>query len=286
MIIVRTIAELRHAVDGARVRGSPVSLVPTMGAFHEGHLSLMRRAVDEGGLTVVSLFVNPAQFNDPSDLERYPRDEARDARMAEEAGVDVLFAPPVSQVYPPGFSSSVEVRGVSAPLEGAVRGVEHFRGVATVVTKLFNMVQPDVAFFGQKDAQQALLIRRLVRDLDMPIRVEVCPTVREGDGLAMSSRNVLLAPADRERAPALHRALVAVERAIAAGTHAPDEALAAGSRVLAEAGIVPEYFAAVSTDTLTPVRRITGETLVAVAARFGAIRLIDNVLVRPAERRA
>jgi pantoate--beta-alanine ligase len=286
VIIVRTIAELRDAVDGARVRGVPVSLVPTMGAFHEGHLSLIRRATEEGGLTVVSLFVNPAQFNDPSDLERYPRDEARDARMAGDAGADILFAPPVSQVYPPGFSSSVEVRGVSAPLEGVVRGVEHFRGVATVVTKLFNMVRPDVAFFGQKDAQQALLIRRLVRDLDMPIRVEVCPTVREGDGLAMSSRNVLLTPADRERAPALHRALVAVERAVAAGVHGPDEALAAGAGVLTEAGIVPEYFAAVSTETLAPVRRITGETLVAIAARFGAIRLIDNVLVRPTERRA
>jgi pantoate--beta-alanine ligase len=245
----------------------------------------MRRASEEGGVTVVSLFVNPAQFSDPSDLERYPRDEARDGRMAEDAGADILFAPPVSQVYPPGFSSSVEVRGVSAPLEGAVRGVEHFRGVATVVTKLFNMVQPDVAFFGQKDAQQALLIRRLVRDLDMPVRVEVCPTVREGDGLAMSSRNVLLAPSDRERAPALHRALVAVERAVAAGARDPDEALAAGARVLAEVGIVPEYFAAVSTDTLAPVRRITGETLVAVAARFGAVRLIDNVLVQPTERR-
>jgi pantoate--beta-alanine ligase len=285
VIIVRTVAELRDAVDGARARGTPVSLVPTMGAFHEGHLSLVRRATEEGGLTVVSLFVNPAQFNDPSDLERYPRDEARDARMAEEAGADILFAPPVSEVYPPGFSSSVEVRGVSAPLEGAVRGVEHFRGVATVVTKLFNMVQPDVAFFGQKDAQQAMLIQRLVRDLDMRIRVEVCPTVREGDGLAMSSRNVLLAPSDRERAPTLHRALVAVERAVAAGAHDPDEALAAGSRVLAEAGIVPEYFAAVSTTTLAPVRRITGETLVAIAARFGAVRLIDNALVRPAERR-
>jgi pantoate--beta-alanine ligase len=285
MIIVRTVAELRDAVSGARVRGTPVSLVPTMGAFHEGHLSLMRRAGEEGGLTVVSLFVNPAQFNDPTDLERYPRDEVRDARMAEDAGADILFAPPVSQVYPPGFSSSVEVRGVSAPLEGAVRGVEHFRGVATVVTKLFNMVQPDVAFFGQKDAQQALLVRRLVRDLDMPVRVEVCPTVREGDGLAMSSRNVLLAPADRERAPALYRALVAVERAVAGGVHDPEGALAAGMRVLTDVRIVPEYFAAVSIDTLAPVRRITGETLVAVAAPFGAVRLIDNVIVRPTERR-
>jgi pantoate--beta-alanine ligase len=286
MIVVRTIDELREAVRRARARGAPVGLVPTMGAFHEGHLSLMRRASEEAGLTVVSLFVNPAQFNDPSDLERYPRDEARDTRLAESAGADLLFAPPVSQVYPPGFSSAVEVRGVSAPLEGVVRGVEHFRGVATVVTKLFNMVQPDVAFFGQKDAQQALLIRRLVRDLDLPVRVEVCPTVREGDGLAMSSRNVLLAPADRERAPTLYRALVAVERAVAAGTHDPDAALAAGARVLREAGIEPEYFAAVSTDTLAPVRRITGETLVAVAARFGTVRLIDNVLVHPAGREA
>jgi pantoate--beta-alanine ligase len=283
MIVVRTIADLREAVARARAQGAQVNLVPTMGAFHEGHLSLMRRASAEGGLTVVSLFVNPAQFNDPSDLERYPRDEPRDARMAESAGVDLLFAPPVSQVYPPGFSSGVEVRGVSAPLEGVVRGVEHFRGVATIVTKLFNMVQPDVALFGQKDAQQALLIRRLVRDLDMPIRVEVCATVREGDGLAMSSRNVLLTPADRERAPVLYRALTAVERAVAAGAYDPDEALAAGTRVLGAAGIEPEYFAAVSADTLAPVRRITGETLVAIAARFGAVRLIDNVLVQPAE---
>jgi pantoate--beta-alanine ligase len=281
MILIRTIAELREAVATARAIHQSVSLVPTMGAFHDGHLTLMRRAGEEGGLTVVSLFVNPAQFNDPADLERYPRDEVRDAELARGAGVDVLFAPPVSQVYPPGFSSAVEVRGVSAPLEGVVRGVEHFRGVATVVTKLFNMVQPDVAFFGQKDAQQALLIRRMVRDLDMPIRVEVCPTVRESDGLAMSSRNVLLEPEDRRRAPALYRALAAVEARVAAGEHDPVEALAAGSKILGDAGIEPEYFAAVSTDTLTPVRRITGETLIALAARLGQVRLIDNVLTAP-----
>jgi pantoate--beta-alanine ligase len=281
MIILRTVAELRDAVASARAGRQPVSLVPTMGAFHDGHLALMRRAAEEGGLTVVSLFVNPAQFNDPADLERYPRDEGRDAELARGAGVDVLFAPPVSQVYPPGFSSTVEVRGVSAPLEGAVRGVEHFRGVATVVTKLFNMAQPDVAFFGQKDAQQALLIRRMVRDLDLPIRVEVCATVREPDGLAMSSRNVLLTPEDRRRAPALYRALATVEARVTAGAHDPVEALAAGSRVLGDAGIEPEYFAAVSTDTLAPVRRITGDTLVALAARFGQVRLIDNILVAP-----
>ena len=285
MIIHRTVADLRESVRAARAEGRRISLVPTMGAFHDGHLSLMRRAREEGGLSVVSLFVNPAQFNDPSDLERYPRDEARDAALAESAGTDVLFAPTVREVYPPGFSSTVEVRGISAPLEGEVRGVEHFRGVATVVTKLFNMVQPDVAFFGQKDAQQALLIRRMVRDLDMSVRVEVCPTVREADGLAMSSRNVLLTPADRARAPGLHRALAAVERSVAAGTEDPAVALAVGATILDEAGIEPEYFAAVAADTLTPVRRITGETLIALAARFGDVRLIDNVIVRPSVRR-
>lgn len=284
MIVVCTVAELRAAVASARRRTRPVSLVPTMGAFHAGHQSLMRRAHADGGFTVVSLFVNPAQFNDPADLGRYPRDERRDAELALAAGCELLFAPAVSEVYPPGFSSAVEVRGVSAPLEGEVRGVEHFRGVATVVTKLFNMTQPDIAYFGQKDAQQALLIRRMVRDLDIPIRIEVCATVREEDGLAMSSRNVLLTPADRQRAPALYRALAAVEERVSSGIRDPGEALAAGARILADAEIETEYFAAVATDTLTPVRRITGETLIAIAARFGKIRLIDNVIVTPTER--
>jgi pantoate--beta-alanine ligase len=286
MIVARTVAEVREAVRTARRAGDTVSLVPTMGALHEGHLSLIRRARREGGLVVVSLFVNPAQFNDPADLERYPRDEARDSELAAAAGASLLFAPPVSQVYPPGFSSSVEVRGVSAPLEGTVRGVDHFRGVATVVTKLFNMVQPDVAYFGQKDAQQSLLVRRMVRDLDMPIRIEVCPTVREADGLAMSSRNVLLTPADRLRAPALYHALDAVQQAVTDGEHDPVRALAAGTAILDEVRIVPEYFVAVSAETLAPVRRIAGETLIALAARFGEVRLIDNVLVRPPTRGA
>ena len=284
MIVVRTVADVREAVRGARRAGERVGLVPTMGALHEGHLSLIRRARQDGGFVVVSLFVNPAQFNDPHDLERYPRDEARDSELAAAAGATVLFAPPVSQVYPPGFSSSVEVRGVSAPLEGMVRGVDHFRGVATVVTKLFNMVQPDAAYFGQKDAQQSLLVRRMVRDLDLPIGIEVCPTVREADGLAMSSRNVLLTPADRLRAPSLYHALDAVQRAVANGEHDPVRALAAGTAILNEVRIEPEYFTAVSAETLAPVRRITDETLIALAARFGEVRLIDNVLVRPPAR--
>lgn len=281
MRVLRTVSTLREAVAAARARGDRVGLVPTMGAFHEGHRSLMRRARERCGFVVVSLFVNPTQFNERSDLDRYPRNEAGDAAMAESAGVDVLFAPPVAEVYPSGFSTMVEVAGVSEPLEGAMRGPAHFRGVATVVAKLFNMSQPDDAFFGQKDAQQALLIRRMALDLDFPVQVEVCPTVREADGLALSSRNALLDAESRRRAPALSRALSAVERAVTDGEHDAERALAAGAAILAAAGIVPEYFAAVSADTLAPVSAMTDDTLVALAARLGSVRLIDNVIIGP-----
>jgi pantoate--beta-alanine ligase len=246
----------------------------------------MRRARERCGFVVVSLFVNPTQFNDPADLARYPRDEARDAELAASAGAHALFAPSVNEVYPRGFSTTVEVRELSVPLEGAVRGAEHFRGVATVVTKLFNMAQADEAYFGQKDAQQALIIRRMARDLHVPVQIEVCPTVREADGLAMSSRNVLLEPADRARAPALSRALVAVADAVARGERTSTRALAAGAAVLREAGIEPEYFSAVSGDTLEPVTTIESETLIVLAARLGRVRLIDNVIVSPAGTRA
>ena len=281
MKIIRTVSALRQEVALARMGGSRIGLVPTMGAFHEGHLSLMRRARERCGLVVVSLFVNPTQFNERSDLERYPRDEQRDAAMAGSAGVDILFAPGVEEVYPYGFATTVEVSGVSEPLEGEMRGTSHFRGVATVVAKLFNMVQPDDAFFGQKDAQQALLIRRMARDLDFPVYVEVCPTVREADGLAMSSRNALLDPASRQRATALSRALFAIERAVANGERDADRALGAGREILAAEGIEPEYLAAVAADTLAPVKTITAETLIPIAARLGSVRLIDNVTVRP-----
>jgi pantoate--beta-alanine ligase len=279
--IVRTVAEVRDAVRAARTSGTRIGLVPTMGAFHDGHLALMRRAREQSGFVVVSLFVNPTQFNDPADLSRYPRDEARDADLARTAGVDVMFAPPVDEVYPDGFATSVQVARLSDPLEGTMRGPGHFRGVATVVTKLLNMVQPDDAYFGQKDAQQALIIRRLVRDLDIPTHIEICPTVREPDGLAMSSRNVRLDETARRRAPAIARALRAVEAAVAEGGHDAAAALAAGEAILAEAGIVPEYFAAVSANTLEPIARITDQTLVAIAANVGGVRLIDNVLVHP-----
>ena len=212
-----------------------------MGAFHEGHLSLMRQARRDCDVVVVSLFVNPAQFNDPADLERYPRDTERDEALAAELGVDHLFAPPVEEVYPPGFATTVSVAGLTETLEGAHRGRAHFDGVTTVVAKLFNMVGPDVAYFGQKDAQQALIIRRLVRDLDMPVRIEVCPTVREPDGLAISSRNVQLSPDDRDRATALHRALAAAQDAVSAGER---DAAVLRARALAElagADIEPDY---------------------------------------------
>lgn len=281
MKIVRTVSELRQEVAMARMGGSRIGLVPTMGAFHEGHLSLMRRARERCGFVVVSLFVNPTQFNERSDLDRYPRDEGRDAAMAEAEGVDILFAPPVDEVYGDGFATTVEVAGVSEPLEGAMRGTAHFRGVATVVAKLFNMAQPDDAFFGQKDAQQALLIRRMARDLDFPVYVEVCPTVREADGLAMSSRNALLDPVSRQRATALSRALFAIERAVANGERDAERALGIGREILAAEGIEPEYLAAVSTETLEPAKVISGEVLIPLAARVGSVRLIDNVTVRP-----
>jgi len=276
--IVRTVAELRALLEPERRAGRRIGLVPTMGAFHDGHRSLMARAAETCDLVVVSLFVNPTQFGPSEDLAAYPRDEARDAAIAAAAGVEILFAPAVEEVYPDGFATTVSVGRLTEGLEGAHRP-GHFDGVATVVAKLFNMVQPAVAFFGQKDAQQALVIRRMARDLDLPVRIEVCPTVREPDGLAMSSRNAYLGAEDRARAVGLSRALDAAARAIGDGERDPARVAAAGRAVLAEHGIEPEYFALVSERTLAPLERIDGEALIAVAARVGAARLIDNILV-------
>jgi pantoate--beta-alanine ligase len=276
MRVARTVEEVRAAVGEAP---GPVGLVPTMGALHAGHLALVERAASETAFVVVSLFVNPAQFDEQSDLDAYPRDEQRDAELAGRAGADLLFAPPVEVVYPPGFSTTVRVAEVSEPMEGVHRGVAHFEGVATVVTKLLNMVGPDVAYFGQKDAQQLVVIRRLVRDLDIPVRIEAVPTVREPDGLALSSRNVHLDGDDRERAVALHRALRAAESAIGAGER---DARAIRERALAamnDFGVEPEYLELVSPESLDPVTTVNGRVLVAVAARVGGTRLIDNALI-------
>ena len=279
MRIIREIAELRGTLDGRRREGARIGLVPTMGYFHEGHLSLMRRARVDCEVTVVSLFVNPTQFNDTADLEAYPRDEARDAAIAQSAGVDVLFAPNATEMYEHGASTSVVVGGVSESLEGASRGPGHFRGVATVVAKLFNIVQPSVAYFGQKDAQQALVVRRMARDLDFPVRIEVCPTVREPDGLAMSSRNVRLPPPARAQALALRRGLDAAVAAVAGGERDGARVEARARQAMQALGVEPEYFAVVSAETLSPVRSLAGEILLAVAARVGGVRLIDNEII-------
>jgi pantoate--beta-alanine ligase len=252
-----------------------------MGAFHAGHHSLMRTARAEQDEVVVSLFVNPAQFDDPSDLRAYPRDEARDAELAAAEGVDLLFAPATDEVYPEGFATTVSVAGVTEVLEGdpASRGPGHFAGVATVVAKLLNMVQPDVAYFGQKDAQQALVINRLVRDLDIPVRVSVCPTVRDPDGLALSSRNAYLDPEERERAVALSRALRAAEAKVGEGVLDRASVLEAANAELRAAGVEPEYLELRSAQDLSPVERVNGSTLLAVAARVGRARLIDNTIL-------
>jgi pantoate--beta-alanine ligase len=282
MIILRTVADVRAAVSQARRAGASIGLVPTMGAFHDGHLSLMRRAREQCDRVVVSLFVNPAQFNEQADLDRYPRDEGLDAKLAEEAGVDFLFAPPVAEVYPRGFATAVSVAGVSEGLEGATRGRAHFDGVATVVTKLFTMVAPDVAYFGQKDAQQVAVVRQLVRDLDLPVRIEACPTVRAGDGLALSSRNAGLSVEERQRATALHQALVTATALVAAGERDAAVVTAGAVAVLSARGVEPEYFEIVSPGAMTPVPRVQGAVLAVVAARVGATRLIDNAVIDPA----
>jgi pantoate--beta-alanine ligase len=281
MRTVRTVRELREGLAPHRRAGRSIGLVPTMGALHEGHLSLVRRARADCDVVVVSLFVNPTQFSPSEDFGSYPRDEARDRALAEAERVDVLFAPPPEEVYPQGFETTVTVGGLTQVLDGdpARRGPGHFAGVTTVVTKLFNMVAPDVAYFGQKDAQQALVVRKLVRDLDIPVRIEVCPIVRDRDGLALSSRNAYLSPRERGRALALSRALRAAEEAVAGGTVDAGAVLAVAREKLDEAGIEPEYLELRSTSDLSEVDRVDGSTLLAVAARVGRARLIDNVVL-------
>jgi pantoate--beta-alanine ligase len=279
--VVRTVGELRELLEAQRRAGLEIGLVPTMGFFHEGHLSLMRLAREQCDLVVVSLFVNPAQFAAGEDLDSYPRDEARDAALAEAEGVDLLFAPALDEVYPDGFATTVAVGALAEVLDGdpASRGPEHFAGVATVVTKLFNMVGPARAYFGQKDAQQALVIRKLVRDLDIPVRIEVGPIVRDDDGLALSSRNAYLSSAERERALGLSRALRAAQERVSLGEREPAAVLAAARAELDASGLDPEYLELRSANDLSPVERVNGSTLLAVAARVGRARLIDNVIL-------
>ena len=266
MRLVRTVAEVREALREPRERGERIGLVPTMGAFHDGHLALMRAARESCDAVVVSLFVNPAQFNASDDLARYPRDEQTDADLAERAGADVLFAPSAEELYPVGFDTWIEPGELATVLEGAARP-GHFRGVATVCAKLFAIVEPDVAWFGRKDAQQVAVIRRMVTDLDLPLEIAVMPTVRDDDGLALSSRNVLLTAPERAAALALPRAL---EAGLAASRVGADPVAAARRVLAAEPRLETDYVAEADFD---------GPTL-AAAVRVGAIRLIDNVALR------
>ncbi len=263
MRIARTVAEVRDALREPRARGERIGLVPTMGAFHAGHLALMRAARESSDVVVVSLFVNPSQFNAADDLARYPRDEEADTQAAEQLGVDLLFAPSADELYPNGFDTWVEPGELATVLEGASRP-GHFRAVATVCTKLFSLVQPNTAFFGQKDAQQVAVIRRVVADLNLAVEIVAVPTVRDADGLALSSRNVFLSTAERSMALALPRAM---EAGLAAHRSDNDAVAAARSVLVAQRGLTADY---------VDVADFDGPTLVA-AVRVGATRLIDNV---------
>jgi pantoate--beta-alanine ligase len=279
MRTVHAIADVRAASRAARAAGRTVGLVPTMGAFHAGHAALMCAARADCDLVVVSLFVNPTQFDDAADLAAYPRSYEADAATAAELGIDVLWAPSAEEMYPDGAATTVTVGRLGEVLEGVSRGPGHFAGVCTVVAKLFNAVEPDVAYFGQKDAQQVAVLRRMARDLDFATRIIVVPTVREPDGLALSSRNVRLRGDDRAHALALSQALRAAEEAVAAGERDAERVRAAALGALAAHNVEPDYLATVNPDTLEPIATLNGRVLVAVAARVGPVRLIDNTLI-------
>jgi len=277
--ICRTVKEIRAFVQQVRSRGGSVGLVPTMGYFHQGHLALMRRARESCDAVVVSIFVNPLQFGPQEDFARYPRDFARDAAMAEEAGVAAVFAPSAEEMYPSGFATHVEVGGLTDCLCGLSRP-GHFRGVATVVAKLFNIVRPDRAFFGQKDAQQLLVVRRLAADLNMDLEIVVVPTVREADGLAMSSRNVYLEPEQRRAAVVLYQSLREAEEMVRGGER---DAGRVRRKIEEMIAAVPEaridYVEIRSLPALEPVQELDAPALLALAVRFGTTRLIDNTVL-------
>ncbi len=278
MTVVRTVSELRALIGSSRARRHTVGFVPTMGALHDGHLELARRAAAGNDLVVLSIFVNPTQFNDHADLAGYPRTEAADVDAASAAGVDLVFAPSAGEVYPPAFRATVMLTGpIVDGFEGANRGPAHFHGVTTVVTKLLNMVGPNRAYFGQKDAQQLRVVRALVSDLNLPVEIVGVPTVRDADGLALSSRNALLDSADRATALGLSRALAVGRRSFDHGERSAEAIVAAAAAVLTSFGVTPEYLAVVDADTFVSLAHLesTGALLI-VAAPVGSVRLIDN----------
>jgi pantoate--beta-alanine ligase len=284
-VIARTVNDCRLAVAAARERGQSVGLVPTMGALHAGHVSLIRAARAETGFVVVSIFVNPTQFGPQEDLTRYPRPLENDLQVCTAERADVVFLPEVETIYPPGFQTFVEVQQLQKPLCGASRP-GHFRGVATVVLKLFQIVQPDIAYFGQKDAQQVRILQQLVQDLNVPVELRVCPTVREADGLAVSSRNAYLDAEQRRYAVALFAAIQEAQQLVAAGERSADRLVAVmTARIAATPGARLDYAAAVDYWTLQPPERIAGKVLCALAVWFGNTRLIDNCLIEIPEGR-
>ncbi|HUV05637.1 MAG TPA: pantoate--beta-alanine ligase [Armatimonadota bacterium] len=279
MEILHTIKETRAAIAQTRREGESVGLVPTMGCFHEGHLSLMRRARQESDLVVVSIFVNPIQFGPGEDFREYPRDLERDARMAREVGVDLIFNPSVEEIYPEGYRTYVEVAKLSEVLCGASRP-GHFRGVTTVVLKLLSIVQPDKAYFGRKDYQQLKIIERMVKDLDLPIRIVEVPTVREPDGLAMSSRNTYLSPEERRAALVSSKSLAYAQELLDQGITSGEELRQRVEKFILQEPLARiDYVAVVHPETLEHVVKVEGEAVLALAVRIGGTRLIDNTLL-------
>lgn len=284
MKIFHTIGEIRAARQGQPSDSERLGLVPTMGALHEGHLSLVRAAKAQCDQVAVSLFVNPIQFGANEDLGKYPRNFDRDRALLEQEGVDLLFAPSVEEMYPSGAVTYVTVEGLNDKLCGRSRP-GHFRGVTTVVAKLFNIVQPEIAFFGQKDAAQAAIIRRMVRDLNMPVQIAVCPIVREPDGLAMSSRNAYLDSGQRKAAPVLYRSLMEIQKRFEGGERTASRLIGAGKQILErEPSVRLDYLEIVDPDTLDPLQALSAPALVAVAALLGNTRLIDNILLSSGSR--
>lgn len=275
-LVVRTVSELRERRAAIRRAEHRVGVVPTMGALHEGHLALIRAAAEENDEVVVSIFVNPTQFNDAADLDAYPRTEDRDVELAQAAGATLLFVPSAAEMYPAGFATSVHVGGVSERWEGATRGASHFDGVALVVTKLLVSVGADSAYFGQKDAQQVAVVRRLAADLNLPTTITALPTVRDVDGLALSSRNARLGTGDREAALSLSRSLQRARDLVAAGERDTALLAAEARRILQDAGAAIEYWAIVDPATFEPLAEVVAGALGIVAARVGPVRLIDN----------
>lgn len=277
MEVVRRISGISARLGALKRKGCVIGFVPTMGYLHEGHLSLIRQAKKDCDATIISIFVNPAQFSPAEDYERYPRDMDRDCILAFNAGVDFIFAPPVDEIYSPGYQTYIEVEKISLPLCGASRP-GHFRGVATVVAKLFNIIKPDIAYFGAKDAQQALVIKRMATDLNMEVEIKVLPIVRDKDGLAMSSRNNYLTEEERNSALILYKSLLEAERLIKAGERSSSQVLKAIEEMITRTPRTKiDYISLVDGETLEEKKEIAGNILIAIAVWIGSVRLIDNI---------